>query len=165
MIFTSGLSTDQITDFTSDDIGAFDLSDLEEDDAVVDGATLDFVNADGTSILAGEAINIQSVNNATTLESDTNILNYTAGSVTDAGALETLLEDSGGIITTDAALSRDDAFVIQYKDSNTNTYSYAVAHLEANVAANSTVSAWEITDLATTDLATAFGSAQFSFIA
>ena len=108
---------------------------------------------------------MQSLNNSTTLESETNILNYTAGAVADAGALETALEDSGGIVTTDAALSRYDAFVIQYKDSNTNKYSYAVAHLEANVAANTAISAWEITDLATTDLATAFGSAQFSFIA
>ena len=128
VIFTSGLSIDQITNFTSDDIGAFDLSELEENNAVVNSATLDFVNGNGTSVLAGETINMQSVTSSTTLVPATNILNYTVGAVADASALETALEDSGGIITTDAALSRYDAFVIQYKDSNTNTYSYAVAH-------------------------------------
>ena len=100
------------------------------------------------------------------LHSPPQTLNYLEAAVANA-ALETALEQNGGKITTNAALDENDAFVIQYKDSDTNTYSYAIAHLEdAGVNAGTKISAWEVTDIASTDLnAGAFGSNQFSFIA
>ncbi len=166
VIFTSGLTTDVITGYTSDDIGAFDLSALETADAVEASETLDFVNGANLSVLADDTINMQTVSGAVTLLATTNVLNYTEAAVADAAALETALEASSGIITTNGALAENDAFVVQYIDSDTNTYSYAIAHVEdAGVNAATKIAAWEVTDIATTNQTDAFGSSQFTFVA
>ena len=135
VIFTSGLSIDEISGYTGDDIGSFDLSELESNNAVTNGATLDFVTGSGggNPILAGDTINIQELSGSTTLLATTNVLSYTQSPVANAAALETALQASGGIITTGAALEQNDAFVIQYQSSNTSTSTFAIAHLEANV--------------------------------
>ena len=90
-----------------------------------------------------------------------------AGPMANAGALETALEGGGGagIITTNGALAANDAFIIQYQNSNTSTYSYAIANVESAVNASSIVNNWEVTDIASTDFAQAFSETQFSFIA
>ena len=165
LVFTGGLTTDVISGFTSNDIGSFDLSELEKDDAVEDGETLNFVNGAGTSVLASDSISMQTVGGSITLAATTNVLNYTKAAVQNAAALETALEDGGGIITTFDTLAENSAFIIQYKDSDTNKYSYAIAHLEdASVTAATKIAAWEVTDIATTNLTTAFTSSQFLFI-
>ena len=167
-MFTSGLTIDTISGYTGDDIGAFDLSELEADDAVEDGETIDFVNGSSSSMLDGAVVEIQSISGAgpTTLGSSTNVIHYTSP-VASASALETALEGGGsGIIRTNGALAENDAFIIQYQDSDTNTYSYAIAHLEdSGVGAGQIINAWEVTDIATTDLTTAFSNSQFLFLA
>ena len=170
VIFTSGLSIDQISDYTSDDIGSFDLSDttgLETLSAVANGQELDFVTGEGgvNPVIPGDAIVMQEITGAsTTLSAATNVLKYSTQPVSNAGELETELEGGGtGIITSYSALEIYDAFPIQYQDSDTNTYSYAVAYLEAGVDGSSTINNWKVVDIATTDLSEAFGSNQFSF--
>ena len=167
VIFTSGITADIITGFTNDDVGSFNITNLEVAGAVVNGDTLDFVRGDGNSVLAGDSISIKAIAGATTLSSTTNVLNYTAGPMANAGALETALEGGGGagIITTNGALAANDAFIIQYQNSNTSTYSYAIANVESAVNASSIVNNWEVTDIASTDFAQAFSETQFSFIA
>ena len=165
VVFTGGLTADAIVNYTSDDIGVFDLSELETANVVENGETLDFVTGINISVAPGESISMQTVNGATVLSASTNVLNYTEQAVANAAALETALETGGGIITTNGALAENDAFVIQYKNSNTNTYSYAIAHLEdTGVAASTQIAAWEVTDIATTNLTEAFGSDQFAFV-
>ena len=80
VVFTSGLTIDTISGYTGDDIGAFDLSELEADDAVEDGETIDFVNGSSSSMLDGAVIEIQSISGAgpTTLGSSTNVIHYTS---------------------------------------------------------------------------------------
>ena len=51
VVFTSGLSTDAITQYTSNDIGSFDLTNLEEEDAVTENIELDFVTGANTSVV------------------------------------------------------------------------------------------------------------------
>ena len=154
VVFTSGLTSDSIFGFTDDDIGAFDLSELETAGAVVENETLDFVKGSGTSVAAGDVINVQTINGNTTLAATTNVLHYSAGPVANADDLEIALENGGnGIITTNGALARYDAFIIQYEDFQTNSYSYAIAHLEnSGVNSSSTIDSWEVQDIATTDL-------------
>lgn len=172
VVFTGGLTVDAISGFTSDDIGAFDLSDLETADKVVNSVTLDFVTGANTSVLADDTISMQTISGAsalaaqTNLQAATNVLHYAVdGGVANAAALELALETGGGIITSNGALAANDAFVVQYKDSNTNTYSYAIAHLQNSVNASTKIAAWEVTDIATTNLSADFASSQFSFIA
>ena len=171
-MFTDGLTIDEISGFTSDDIGAFDLSDLETANTVVNTVTLDFVTGANTSVLADVPISMQTISGAsalaaqTNLQAATNVLNYAVdGGVANAAALELALEDGGGIITSNGALAANDAFVVQYKDSDTNTHSYAIAHVQNPVLAASPIAAWEVTDIATTNLSAAYASSQFSFIA
>ena len=64
VVFTNGLTVDTISEYSSDDIGSFDLSELEQPNAVINGRTLDFVYGSNTSIVAGDGINIQEVNGA-----------------------------------------------------------------------------------------------------
>jgi Ca2+-binding RTX toxin-like protein len=167
VVFTSGLSIDAITGYTADDVGAFDLSALETADATVNSVTLDFVNGSGTSISAGDTISVQDVDGATTLLAGTNVLSYTTEGVAAAANVETALEASSGIITTAAggAIATADAFVIQYLDSDTSKYSYAVASVQIGVGAGIQIAAWEVTDIAATDLGSALVAAQFAFIA
>ena len=129
VVFTSGLSIDKITSYTANDVGAFDLSELETDGAVEANETLNFVTASGTSVLAGDSIGMQTISGPTTLATTTNVLKYTHFSVTNASALETRLETQS-IITSNAALNENDAFLIQYMNYDSNTYSYAIAHIE-----------------------------------
>ena len=126
---------------------------------------LDFVNGSSMSVLSGDVINFQIINSSTTLKAETNALSFTGSPLANADALETALEVNGGIITTDGALEENDAFVIQYLDSDTNTHSFAIAHIEDDPVPSSTqISKWEVTDIATTDLTTAFSTNQISFI-
>ena len=67
VVFTNGLTVDTISEYSSDDIGSFDLSELEQPNAVINGRTLDFVYGSSTSIVAGDEINIQEVNGITTI--------------------------------------------------------------------------------------------------
>ena len=107
---------------------------------------------------------MQTIDGAITLAPETNVLYYAQTTVSNAAALEIMLEADGGLITANGALAENDAFVIQYKDSETHTFTYAVAHIEDNtVLSNSKIAAWEVTDLATTDMFTAFDSDQFNF--
>ena len=78
IVFTSGLSIDTISRFTTDDVGAFDLSELEEEDAVEANEELNFVNGSNTSVLSDDIISMQTINGAITLAAETNVLNYTA---------------------------------------------------------------------------------------
>ena len=166
VVFTGGLSADVISGYTADDIGSFDLSKLEMDDAIEENETLDFVTGSNISVSPGHTISMQTIDGAITLAPETNVLYYTQTTVSNAAALETQLEASGGLITTNAALTENDAFIIQYKDSETQTFTYAVAHVEDNnVLSNTKIAAWEVTDLATTDLSTAFSADQFNFTA
>ena len=108
---------------------------------------------------------MQTISGPTTLAATTNVLKYTHFSVANAAALETRLETQS-IITSNAALNENDAFLIQYINYNSNTYSYAIAHIEdAGVGANANITNWEVTDIATTNYDSPFGSSQFSFIA
>ena len=166
VVFTSGLSSDVISGFTDDDIGSFDLSDLETNGAVTANEILDFVTGSGTSVAAGDVINMQTITgNNTVLTGTTNVLHYTS-QASDADALEIALENGGnGIITTDGALAENDAFIIQYQDFETNSYSYAIAHLQGSgVNASSPINSWEVIDIATTNLLASFSANQFSFI-
>ena len=96
---------------------------------------------------------------------DKNVLSYTTP-VADADSLELALENNAnGLVTTSVALAQNDAFIIQYQDSDTSTYSFAIAHLQSSVSANSQINAWEVTDLATTNQTSEFGSEQISFAA
>ena len=166
VVFTNGLTADVISGYTADDIGSFDLSKLEMDDAVEENETLDFVTGSNISVSPGHTISMQTIDGAITLAPETNVLYYTQSSVPNAASLETQLEANGGLITTNGALAENDAFIIQYMDSDTNTFTYAVAHLEdTNVLASTKIAAWEVTDLATTDMSTAFDSDQFNFSA
>jgi Ca2+-binding RTX toxin-like protein len=167
IVFTSGLSIDVIVGLTADDVGAFDLSALETADATVDSVTIDLVNGSGTSITAGDTISVQAVDGATTLLAATNVLSYTTGGVADAAKLEEALEASSGIITTatGGAIATADAFVVQYLDSDTSTYSYAIGSVQAGVAEDTKIAQWEVTDIAATDLGSALVAAQFAFIA
>ena len=122
VVFTSGLTADQISGYTSNDNGSFDLSDLETRGAVELGETLDFVTGSNISVSAGDTIYMQNINGAIVLSATTNVLNYLEAAVANAAALETALEESGGKITTNAALEENDAFIIQYQDSDTNAY-------------------------------------------
>ena len=136
------------------------------DDAIEENETLDFVTGSNISVSPGHTISMQTIDGAITLAPETNVLYYTQTTVSNAAALETQLEASGGLITTNAALTENDAFIIQYKDSETQTFTYAVAHVEDNnVLSNTKIAAWEVTDLATTDLSTAFSADQFNFTA
>ena len=161
VVFTNGLTVDTISEYSSDDIGSFDLSELEQPNAVINGRTLDFVYGSSTSIVAGDKINIQEVNGITTLSATTNVLHYSGASVADAAALEIALE---GNVRTNAALTKNDAFLVQYRKLSTGTYSYAIAHLEdSSVPANTLIASWEVTDIATTDLNSTLLPNQFSF--
>ena len=165
IVFTDGLAIDIITGFTADDIGAYDLSALETANAVAGSTTIDFVNGAGSSVLLSDNISVQSFGGSITLQADTNVLNYTTP-VADAASLELALENNAnGIVTSNGQLAQNDAFVIQYRDSDTSTYSFAIAHLQSGVAASTQINAWEVTDLATTNLTTEFGAGQLSFIA
>ena len=164
VVFTSGLSVDTILEYDSTDIGSFDLTKLEEANAVVDGETIDFVTGANTSVVANDLISMQAISGNTTLLATTNVLNYTASTAADAAALENKLENND-IVTTNRSLAENDAFVIQYKDSDTNMYSYAIAYIEtAGVNASTAITNWEVVDIATTNQDTAFGEGQFSFI-
>jgi Ca2+-binding RTX toxin-like protein len=167
IIFTSGLTVDGINGFTTDDVGAFSLSALETAGATTAGETLDFVTGGAVSVTAGDTIVIQDVVDAgTTLNAATNVLSYTSATAENAAALELLLEAGGGIITTDAGLAENDSFIIQYKDTTNAAYSYAVVSLEiAAVGAGIVLDALNVTDIATTDLATVFAAANFEFVA
>ena len=155
-----------ISGYTTDDVGSFDLTKLEMDDAVEENETLDFVTGSSISVTAGHAISMQEVAGAISLQPTTNVLKYTQTSVANAAAMEIALESNGGIITTNGALAENDAFIIQYKDSDTDTYSYAIAHIEdSNVSANTKIAAWEVTDVGTTDFSAPFSSEQFAFSA
>ena len=165
VVFTNGITIDNISTFTADDIGAFSLAELEKDDMVEVNEELDFVNGSNMSVLSSDAINVQTINSSSTLRAETNVLSYTGSPLANGDALETALEVNGGIITTDGALEENDAFVIQYLDSDTNTYSFAIAHIEDDPVPSSTqISKWEVTDIAKTDLTTAFSTDQISFI-
>jgi Ca2+-binding RTX toxin-like protein len=119
VVFTGGLTVDAVTGYSADDIGAFDLSSLETVDLVVTGTTtLDFIQGDGTSVSAGDAISMQTIAGASTLASGTNVLSFTAAAAADAAAIEVLLEASSGIITTGGVTATADAFVIQYEDTD-----------------------------------------------
>ena len=76
------------------------------------------------------------------------------------------MELNGGIVRTDAALAQNDAFAIQYQNSGSDTYTYAIAHIDKNggIGQNEKID-WEVTDIATTNLAEAFSTFQFSYIA
>ena len=166
VVFTGGLTSDVISGYTTDDVGSFDLTKLEMDDAVEENETLDFVTGSSISVTAGHAISMQEVAGAISLQPTTNVLKYTQTSVANAAAMEIALESNGGIITTNGALAENDAFIIQYKDSDTDTYSYAIAHVEdSNVSANTKIAAWEVTDVGTTDFSAPFSSEQFAFSA
>ena len=164
VVFTNGLTADVISGYTADDIGSFDLSKLEMDDAVEENETLDFVTGSNISVSPGHTISMQTIDGPITLAPETNVLYYAQTTVSNAAALEIMLEADGGLITANGALAENDAFVIQYKDTETQTFTYAVAHIEDNtVLSNSKIAAWEVTDLATTDMFTAFDSDQFNF--
>ena len=108
---------------------------------------------------------MQVINGNATLLTATNVLNYTLGSVANAAALENALENNVNI-TTNRALAENDAFVIQYRDSDTGTYSYGIAYIEAaGVNASTVITNWEVVDIATTNQNIEFGESQFSFIA
>ena len=131
----------------------------------MENETLNFVTASGIDVLAGDSIGMQTVNGPITLDTTTNVLKYTHFSVPNAAALETRLETQS-IITSNAALDENDAFLIQYINFDSNTYSYAIAHLEdAGIGAGANITNWEVTDIATTDYYSPFGSNQFSYIA
>ena len=125
VIFTGGLTKDEISGFTNDDVGSFDLSEIKTRGAVTDNAILDIVTGAGTTVQPSDSISLQTITgNNTVLAATTNILHYTS-QVSDADALEVALENGGsGIITTaaDGALAINDAFIIQYQDSETNSY-------------------------------------------
>ena len=72
-IVTDGLAID-ITGFTVDDIGAYDLSALETATAVAGSTTIDFVNGAGSSVLL-RTILVFKVGGSITLQADTNVLN------------------------------------------------------------------------------------------
>ena len=134
------------------------------DDAVEENETLDFVTGSNISVSPGHTISMQTIDGPITLAPETNVLYYAQTTVSNAAALEIMLEADGGLITANGALAENDAFVIQYKDTETQTFTYAVAHIEDNtVLSNSKIAAWEVTDLATTDMFTAFDSDQFNF--
>ena len=105
----------------------------------MNGATLDFVRGDGNSVLAGDSISIKAIAGATTLSSTTS---------RQMLPFKTALEGGGGIITTNGALAANDAFIIQYQNSNTSTYSYAIANVESAVNASSIVNNGEVIDIA-----------------
>ena len=109
---------------------------------------------------------MKTISGSTILSANTNVLNYTAASVSNAAGLEAALEAGPGIIKTDGALAENDAFIIQYQDLETNQYSYAVAFIDGGggVAANTFITSWEVIDIATTNQSTAFLSSQFAFI-
>ena len=116
---------------------------------VVDGVTIDFVTGANTSVVANDLISMQAISGNTTLLATTNVLNYTASTAADAAALENKLENND-IVTTNRSLAENDAFVIQYKDSDTNMYSYAIAYIEtAGVNASTAITNWEVVDIAT----------------
>ena len=107
---------------------------------------------------------MQNISTSTSILPSTNVLNYTAFAVANALELETRLENNE-IITSNRILAENDAFVIQYKNSATSTYSYAVAYIEgAPVNAETPIGTWKVVDIATTDQTTAFELDQFSFI-
>jgi Ca2+-binding RTX toxin-like protein len=164
--FTGGITQDAIVGYTADDVGAFDLSSLETVDLVVTGTTtLDFINGNGTSVAAGDTIAMQTVAGATTLNAGTNVLNFTAAKAANAAALELLLEGSSGLVTSAGVIAASDAFVIQYQDDDTDKFTYAIGTVTTGVGSGIKVAAWEVTDIATTDLTSAFAAAQFAFIA
>ena len=74
---------------------------------------------------------MQNISTSTSILPSTNVLNYTAFAVANALELETRLENNE-IITSNRILAENDAFVIQYKNSVTSTYSYAVAYIEGS---------------------------------
>ena len=98
--------------------------------AVTENAILNIVTGAGTTVQPSDSISMQTITgNNTVLAATTNILHYTS-QVSDADALEVALENGGsGIITTanNGALAINDAFIIQYQDSETNSYTYAIA--------------------------------------
>jgi Ca2+-binding RTX toxin-like protein len=167
VVFTGGLTIDAVDGFSADDVGAFDLSELETAGATHAGETLDFVTGGAVSVSAGDTISMLSVvDGGTTLLAATNVLNYTSSGVANAAALKAKFEASSGIITTNAALAENDAFLVQYLDSDTSDYSYAVGSLkDAGVNAATQIAAWDITDISATDLGSAFTAAQFAFVA
>ena len=166
VIFTSGLTIDSISQYTADDIGAFNLTELEKRGYIEANKEVDFVTGSNTSVISGDTISMQTVDGDITLSAATNVLNYTVAAVANAAALETALEANGGMITSAGALVENDAFVIQYKDSDTSTQSFAVAYLKNAVIPSATkISDWEVIDIATSDFITSFSSSQFAFVA
>jgi Ca2+-binding RTX toxin-like protein len=165
IVFTGGVTADAIVGFTSDDVGAFDLSELETASATDGATTLDFINGSAASVSAGDTISIQAVVDAgITLASGTNVLSYTSSAVANGDALETKLE-ALTFTNGSATVATSDAFIIQYEDSDTSKFSYAVASIQTGVGAGIRIAAWEVDDIAATDLTSAFSAAQFAFIA
>ena len=66
------------------------------------GAELNFINGSNTEVIAGENIDMLTVDGAVTLTANTNTLNYTNTAVTDADDLETALDN---LVTTSIDLS------------------------------------------------------------
>ena len=77
VVFTNGITIDNISTFTADDIGAFSLAELEKDDMVEVNEELDFVNGSNMSVLSSDAINVQTINGSSALKAETNVLSYT----------------------------------------------------------------------------------------
>ena len=92
VVFTGGITADVISGYTADDVGSFDLSKLEMDDAVEENETLDFVTGSNISVSPGQTISMQTIDGAITLAPETNVLYYTQTSVSNAAALETNLK-------------------------------------------------------------------------
>jgi len=151
VIADTGAGNDTVSDFTAGaggDIIRIDLSGAETDAA--GNADVDLINIDlGTSsIEAADDIVLSAITGATnmdTITTDTNILVANlAANIASAAALETALEDSGGLeITADGAIAAKDGFMVVF-DDGTNSY---LAHVESAAGAtdNGTFASGDLT--------------------
>lgn len=169
-VYTTGLTIDATTFVQADDIAAFSLSALETAGAVFGNTAIDFVVGNGTSAAVGTTQVVQAVAGASTLAVGTTVLNYTVGAgAANAAALETALEAGGGLITTSnpgggvGGLTAGDSFIIQY--NNGAQQRIAIGTVTADVAANTQIAAWEVTDIATQGNIADLAAGNYTYVA
>jgi hypothetical protein len=147
-VFTGGITIDTVGDFvTGTDDLVFDISLINTNALVIAATDLNFIDGDGTDIVAGDAV-FQAIGAAAVIGATATILNYTAGTISDAAALETALENGGtGLLTTNGAagVTALDSMLIMY-DNNVNIMLAAVTFSQT-IAINITLDSVDVTDI------------------
>lgn len=141
------VEVDSITDFTvADDQVGFDLSDLETFENTTSVVDLTSAAAATTSIAAGDAVSVTKVTGAYNLSTagTGNVLALGSTTAFTVATLSDALEVGGSLaLTTSAAVTARDAFVVFY-DDNTDTYA-ALVSSDTAVAAGASFAAADLT--------------------